>query len=141
MNKTVSFLASHLSLFIMEVLISFVALILIDISQHGIDSFFINKAWNGSGLWNFWRALFFGLPYIILHILLFQYVVKIKLYKPLLISLFNLTVYVKLSVLSKVIWGENVPLPPEGIMFWVTCAAIFLSPLFLVTSSKQLVRF
>jgi hypothetical protein len=141
MNKTVSFLASHLSLFIMEVLISFVALILIDISQHGIDSFFINKAWNGSGLWNFWRALFFGLPYIILHILLFQYVVKIKLYKPLLISLFNLTVYVKLSVLSKVIWGENVPLPPEGIMFWVTCAAILLSPLFLVTTSKQLVLF
>ena len=39
MNKTLSFLALHLSLFIMELLICFIILILIDISQYGIDSF------------------------------------------------------------------------------------------------------
>jgi hypothetical protein len=63
--------------------------------------------------------------------LLFKYVGNIKLYKPLLFSLFNLVVYVGLSVLSRVIWGKNVPLPPEGIMFWITCVSIILSPLIL----------
>lgn len=131
MNKVVSFLALYISLFVVEIFIVFTALVIFALFQYGFDLFFIKGAWRDTGLWNFWRVLFFGLPFLVLYFLLFKYVANIKLYKLLLFSLFNLTVYVLLSVLSKVIWGKNVPLPPEGIMFWVTCMAIFLSPLIL----------
>jgi hypothetical protein len=95
-----------------------------------MDIYNIRRALLGSVLWNYWRVLFFGLPFLILYFLLFKYVGSIKLYKPLLFSSFNLLVYVGLSISMTLVWGKNVPLPPEG-MFWVTCVAIFLSPLIL----------
>ena len=131
MNKAVNFSALFISLFIVEVLIVFISLVLLALFQYGFDLFFINGAQGATVLWNFWRVLFYGLPFIILYFFLFKYFGNIKLYKPLLFSLFNLLVYVGLSVLSRVIWGKNVPLPPEGTMFWVTSVAIFLSPLIL----------
>jgi hypothetical protein len=131
MGKSVSFLALNITLLIVEMLISFICLIVIDFTKYNVDRFFINKAWIGTGLWNFWRLLFFGLPFILLYLLLFKFLGSIKLYKPLLFSLFNLSVYVGLSVLTRVVWDKNVPLPPEGIMFWITCTAIFLSPIIL----------
>jgi hypothetical protein len=131
MNKVISFSALYIGLFVVEILIAFISLVLVALFQYGFDLFFIKGAWRDTGLWSFWRVLFYGLPFIILYFLLFKYVGNIKLYKPLLFSLFNLSVYVALSVLSRVIWGKNVPLPPEGIMFWVTCISIILSPLIL----------
>ena len=127
MNNFVSFLTLYFVMFLIEVAFIFIGLILLDSSE--IDFFNITRAWLGSAQWNFWRILFYGLPFILLYFLLFKYIGNIKLYKPLLFSLFNLFVYVALSVLSRVIWGKNVPLPPEGIMFWITCISIFLSPL------------
>ena len=129
MNKFVSFLTLYFVMFLIEIAFIFIGLILFDSSE--IDFFNIRRAWLGSAQWNFWRVLFYGLPFILLYFLLFKYIGNIKLYKPLLFSLFNLSVYVALSVLSRVIWGKNVPLPPEGIMFWITCISIFLSPLIL----------
>ena len=131
MNKVVQFLTLYISLLIMEILIVFIALVLLALFQYGFDLFFVKGAWRDTGLWNFWRILFYGSPFILLYFLLFKYVENFKLYKPLIFSLFNLSIYVSLSVLSKVIWGKNVPLPPEGVMFWLTCLAIFLSPLIL----------
>jgi hypothetical protein len=131
MNKVLSFSALYISLFIVEIIIFFISLVLVAVFQYGFDFFFIKGAWRDTGLWNFWRVLFYGLPFIILYFLLFKYVGNIKLYKPLLFSLFNLLIYILLSVLSRVIWGKNVPLPPEGIMFWITCISIILSPLIL----------
>ena len=129
MNKFVSFLTLYFVMFLIEIAFIFIGLILFDSSK--IDFFNIRRAWLGSAQWNFWRVLFYGLPFILLYFLLFKYIGNIKLYKPLLFSLFNLFVYVALSVLSRVIWGKNVPLPPEGILFWITCISIFLSPLIL----------
>ena len=131
MNKVVSFSALYISLFIVEILIVFISLVFNALFQYGFDVFFIKGAWRDTGLWNFWRVLFYGLPFIILYFMLFKYVENIKLYKPLLFSLFNLFVYVGLLVFTRVVWGKNVPLPPEGIIFWVTCLAILLSPLIL----------
>ena len=131
MNKAVGFALLYISLFIVEILIVFMSLVLVVLFQHGFDLFFIKGAWRDTGLWNFWRVLFYGLPFVILYFILFKCFDNIKLYKPLLLSLFNLSVYFTLSVLSRVIWGKNVPLPPAGIMFWITCIAIFLSPLIL----------
>lgn len=131
MSKIIKFLILYINLFIVEILFVFIVLMLIDFIQYGIDVFYIRKAFFGTGLGSFWRVLFYGLPFIILYFLLFKYFGNIKLYKPLLFSLFNLLVYVLLSVLSRVIWGKNVPLPPEGIMFWITCISIFLSPIIL----------
>lgn len=131
MNKAVGFALLYISLIIVEILIVFMSLVLVVLFQHGFDLFFIKGAWRDTGLWNFWRVLFYGLPFVILYFILFKYFDNIKLYKPLLLSLFNLSVYFTLSVLSRVIWGKNVPLPPAGIMFWITCIAIFLSPLIL----------
>ncbi|MBC7412847.1 MAG: hypothetical protein H7331_10400 [Bacteroidia bacterium] len=129
MNKFVSFLTLYFVTFLIEIAFIFIGLILFDSSK--IDFFNIRRAWLGSAQWNFWRVLFYGLPFILLYFILFKYIGSIKLYKPLLFSLFNLSVYIALSVLSRVIWGKNVPLPPEGIMFWITCISIFLSPLIL----------
>ena len=123
MNKIISFLILYVSLFLVEIISCFLMLFL--------DSLNYKGNFDGAGLWSFWRVLFYGIPFIILYFLLFKYFGNIKLYKPLVFSLFNLLVYVSLSVLSRVIWGKNVPLPPEGIMFWVTCISIILSPLIL----------
>jgi uncharacterized membrane protein HdeD (DUF308 family) len=127
MNKIVNFLTLYIVIFLIEIIL--VGLILLDSSK--IDFFNIRRAWLGSAQWNFWRVLFYGVPSIVFYFFLFKYVGNIKLYKPFLFSLFNLFVYVTLSVLSRVIWGENVPLPPEGIIFWITCISIVLSPIIL----------
>ncbi len=142
MNKIVSFLILYFSLFIVEILIAFTTLVTIDFFQYGADFFYIKKALFGVGLMSFWRILFYGIPFIILYFLLFKYVENIKVYKPLLFSLFNSLVYISLSILSRVIWGKNVPLPPEGVMFWITCISIFLSPLILgqISYFKRVMR-
>lgn len=131
MNKAVFFLSLYISMFVVEILIVFITSVMAALFQYGFDLFFVKGAWRDTGLSSFWRVLFYGFPFIMLYFLLFKYVGNIKLYKPLLFSLFNLSAYVSLSVLSRVIWGKNVPLPPEGTMFWITCIAIFLSPLIL----------
>lgn len=120
MNKIISFSILYASLFFTETVSCFLMLFL--------DSSNFKGNFDGAVLWNFWRVLFYGIPFIILYFLLFKYFGNIKLYKPLLFSLFNLLIYVSLSLLSRVIWGNNVPLPPEGIMFWITCIAVFLAP-------------
>ncbi len=127
MSKIINFIILYVSLFIIETIGCFFVVLFNNI----FDSLDFEGSFDSVILWNFWRVLFYGLPFIILYFLLFKYVETIKLYKPVLFSLFNLLIYVGLSVLSTVIWGKNVPLPPEGIMFWVTCLAIFLSPLIL----------
>jgi uncharacterized membrane protein HdeD (DUF308 family) len=123
MNKVISFSILYASLFFTETASCFLMLFL--------DSSNFKGNFDGAVLWNFWRVLFLGIPFIVLYFLLFKYVGNIKLYKPLLFSLFNLLIYVGLSVLSRVIWGKNVPLPPEGILFWVSCISIIISPIIL----------
>lgn len=123
MNKVINFSILYASLFIVEIIGSFLMLF--------FNSSNFRANFDGVILWNFWRVLFYGLPFIILYFLLFKYIGNIKLYRPLLFSLFNLLLYVSLSLLARIIWGNNVPLPPEGIMFWVTCVSIFLSPIIL----------
>lgn len=129
MTKFFNFAILYITIFFIEIVLIFMEVLLFDSSE--IDAYYVRRAWLGSGLWNFWRVLFYGLPFIILYFLLFKYLGNIKLYKPLLFSIFNLLVYVSLSILSRVIIGKNVPLPPEGLMFWATCIAIFLSPIIL----------
>jgi hypothetical protein len=129
MTKIFNFAILYITIFFVEIVLIFVEVLLFDSSE--VDAYYIRRAWLGSGLWNFWRVLFYGLPFIILYFLLFKYLGNIKLYKPLLFSIFNLLVYVSLSILSRVIIGKNVPLPPEGLMFWITCIAIFSSPIIL----------
>lgn len=127
MNKVINFSILYASLFVIETISCFIIVLFYFI----FGTFDLKGSFDSAILWNFWRVLFYGIPFIILYFLLFKYVGNIKLYKPLLFSLFNLFVYVSLSVLSRVIWGKNVPLPPEGLMFWITIISIFLSPIIL----------
>lgn len=131
MNKVISFSKLYLSLFFIEILIIVIFLVVIDFCKYGVDFFYVKKACFGVGLMSFWRLLFFGLPFLFLYFLLFEYFVNLKLFKPLLFSLFNLCNYILLSFLLRVIWDNNVTLHPEGIMFWITCISIFLSPIVL----------
>jgi hypothetical protein len=123
MNKFINFSILYTSLFVVEIISSFLLLFFNSSNYKG--------NFDGVALWNLWRILFYGLPFLIIYFLLFKYVGNIKIYKPLLFSLFNLLVYVSLSVLSRVIWGKNVPLPPEGLIFWITLMSIFLAPIIL----------
>lgn len=127
MSKIISFLILYFNLFIIETACSF----LIVLISNSFETFDLKGSFDVAILWNVWRILFYGLPFIILYFLLFKYVSNIKLYTPLLFSLFNMLVYICLSILSRGVWGKNIPLPPEGEMFWTTCLAIFLSPLVL----------
>jgi len=121
MNKFITFSLLYVSIFTTEIISSFFILF--------FDSSNYQGNFDGVVLWNFWRILFYGLPFLVLYFLFYNYFRKIKAYRPLLFSLFNLTAYVLLSYLSEVIIGKNVPLPPRDLMFWVTCIAIFISPL------------
>lgn len=129
MIKLLNFLKLYSALFFVEIVFIFFEVLLFDSSK--IDTNNIRRAWLGTGLWNFWRILFYGLPFLVLYFIFFKYVRNIKLHKPLLFSFFNLFLYATLSAVSRAIWGKNVPLPPEGLMFWVTCISIFLSPLII----------
>lgn len=124
MNKFIFFLKLYFFIFLLESLISYFALLF----------YFSDADYRGCfravAMWDLWRLIFYGLPFIIFYFLFFKYVGNIKQYKPLLFSIFNLLAYVSFSVLSKVIW-RNVPLPPEGIMFWIACISIIISPLIL----------
>ena len=127
MNKVISFLILYVSLFIIETIGCFLIVLFYFI----FDSLDFKGSFDSATLWNFWRVLFYGIPFILLYFLLFKYVGNIKLYKPLLFSLFNLFVYVGLSILTRVVWGKNFPLSMDVMIFYVTCLTIFLSPLIL----------
>lgn len=127
MNKAVNFAILYVSLFVVETVSCF----LIVLFYFAFEAFDLKGSFDSAILWNFWRVLFYGLPFIILYFLLFKYFGNTKLYKPLILSFFNLSFYVLLSVMTRVIWGKNVPLSIDVTMFWVTCIAIFLSPLIL----------
>ena len=127
MNKVVKFSILYTSLFVIETISCFIIVLFYFIFET-ID---LKGSFDVAILWNLWRVLFYGLPFLILYFILFKYIRSIKLYKPLLFSFFNLLVYIGLSVFSRIIWGKNVPLPPEGIMFWITSISIVLSPIIL----------
>lgn len=127
MNKTINFSILYAILFVIETIICFLIVLFYFI----FETFDLKGSFDSAILWNLWRLLFYGLPFLILYFLVFKYFGNIRLYKPLLFSFFNVFVYVSLSILSRVIWGKNVPLPLEGTMFWVTSVAIFLTPLIL----------
>lgn len=127
MNKVISFFVVYVSLFLVEVTVSFILLL----GSSIFNSTNYKANFDGVVLWNFWRLLFYGLPLIIFFFLLFKYVSFLKIdYKPIVFSFFNLTVYILLSFLSQSIW-KNTPLPLEGLMFKITSIAIFLAPLIL----------
>lgn len=127
MNKIINFIILYTSLFIVETIGSFLMILFYFVS----DSLDFKGSFDSAFLWNFWRMLFYGLPFLILYFLLFRFVGNIKIYRPLLFSFFNLFIYVGLSVLTRIIWGKNAPLSIVVMMFWVSCIAIFISPLIL----------
>lgn len=127
MNKFINFSIIYIVLFIIET-ITFFLIVFFYFIFESVD---FKGSFDTAILWDLWRLLFYGLPFVILYFLLFKYMGNISLYKPLLFSFFNSLVYVSLSVLSRVIWGKNVPLPPEGIIFLVGTISIFIAPIIL----------
>ncbi|KXX68549.1 hypothetical protein AVL50_22570 [Flammeovirga sp. SJP92] len=143
MKKVINFTVLSFSLFIIEVIITFFVMLSIDLSRYGYDQFYLYKALNSTGMWNFWRVLFFGVPYILLFFLFFKFLNRFTLSRPILLSFINLFIYIFLSISSRIIWGKNIPLPPEGVMFWVTCVSIVLAPFIIrkITFCKNLMKY
>lgn len=123
MTNVIRLIILYFTLFIIEIIIGFLLLL--------FDSSNYRENFDGVILWNFWRLIFYGLPFLLLFFLFYKYLISKKISPPLLFSISNLLIYVILSYLSIFIWGENVPLPPNGIMFWTTCISIFVSPVIL----------
>ncbi len=126
MSKISNFIILYSSLFIIETIGCFLMILIYFV----FDNLDFSGSIDAATMLSLWRISFYGLPFIIIYILLFKYFRNIKIYKPLLFSLFNFSTFVSLCVLSKVIW-RNVPLPPEGLAFWFACFSIFSSPLIL----------
>jgi len=123
-SSILKFSIVYIVFFVIEVFISYIFLLV-------EESFNISSTIDAVSLWNFWRLLFYGVPFLILYFFLFKYFKNLKIYKPLLFSIFNLLVYILLTFLSRIIFGKNIPLFPEGIMFWITCLSILLAPIVL----------
>ncbi len=119
------FLLINTILFIIELFITFSILVFYQSLDFG-------SSFDATCLYNFWRLMFFGIPYLITYSLINKWIVNINFFKPFVYSFFNLIIFLILVLLSKLIWGENVPLPPKGIMFWVTCVSIFLAPMVMI---------
>lgn len=124
-NKVVRFAMLYLSLLILETICCFLFVLFI------YEGFDLKGSFDASILWNLWRVIFFGVPFIVIYFLSRKHFENIKFDKPIKISIFNTFLYILLSVLSKIIWGNNIPLPPEGSMFWSTCIATIISPIIL----------
>jgi hypothetical protein len=127
MNKVLSFSILYINLFIIETICCFIIFLFYFITK----KFSIKDSFEVAIFWNLMRYLFFGIPFLIFYLLLFKYIKIINLYKPLLYSLFNVLIYIFLSILSRILIGEDVPLPRSGLIYLLTCVAIFLSPLIL----------
>jgi len=123
MNKFRGLSILFISIFIFENITSFIFLIFK--SQNYSQNF------DGVILWNFWRLLFFGLPYLLFFSLSYKYFKNIKIQDHLVLSIFNLFFYLFISILIKIIWGKNIPLPLNNIMFLITCLSILVSPIIL----------
>lgn len=123
-SSILKFSIVYIVFFVIEVFISYIFLLV-------EESFNISSTIDAVSLWNFWILLFYGVPFLILYFFLFKYFKNLKIYKPLLFSIFNLLVYILLTFLSRIIFGKNIPLSPEGIMFWITCLSILLAPIVL----------
>lgn len=93
-------------------------------------------------LWNFWRVIFFGWFYIILYFLLFRNIKSFGFNRPVILSIYNLIIYIVLSYLAERIWGRNVPLSTQALMFWVTSISVFISPIILgqIAYTKRLMK-
>ena len=131
MNKAINFSILYASLLITESILMLVMFLVVDFIQYGIDIFYIKKQLHGVGWWNYLRTLFYAAPSVILYLMFFRYLLKIKLYGSLLFSIFNLATFVSLSILSRLIWGKNIPIDPEEMVFLITCLVIFVSPIIL----------
>ncbi|MDR6198023.1 hypothetical protein [Siphonobacter sp. SORGH_AS_0500] len=127
MNKFINFMILYASLLLGETISSFL-IVLVYFSFEELD---LKGSLDAAFLWNVWRLIFHGLPFTMLYFLIFKYIENINLEKPLLFSIFNLLVYISLSVLSRMIWGNNVPLSPTVMMFWITCVSIIICPIIL----------
>jgi hypothetical protein len=126
-TKFFNFSILYASLFIIETTCCF----LIVIFYFSFETFDLKGSFDAAILWNFWRLLFYEIPFIIFFGLLFRFNTLINLkYKPVIFSIFNTSIFVLLAYLAEITWG-NVPLATEGIMFKVTYLSIFLAPLVL----------
>ena len=123
MKKLLHFSIYYLALLLVEMVVEFCCLL--------FDSFNFQGNIDGVILTTLWRVLFYGLPWVaIFWVFYYRYSSSLDINKRLLLlSVVNLLVYVGLSCVSEMIWGKNVPLPAEGIMFKVTCVAVIVSPL------------
>lgn len=110
-----------LSFITIETLISFILL-----SFHSFDLY---QNFSAAILWNFWRLLFHGVPYFIAFYLFTRFINMNHKKIVIAIQIFNLLIYLFFLFASTAIWGNNVPLAPGGLLFWVTCINTFLSPL------------
>lgn len=106
---------------LVETLISFILL--------SFYSFDLYQNFSAAILWNFWRLLFHGLPYFIALYLFTKHINMNHKKIVIAIQIFNLLIYLLFSFASTSIWGNNVPLAPEGLLFWSTCISTFFSPL------------
>jgi hypothetical protein len=120
MNNNNHTLFLHFALFVTEVLVSIFILSLVE------SSFLIGA--EGALLWNLWRLIFFGLPFLLMYALIFKYLAIIRINKVLIMGIFNLCIYILFSIVYNFIWEGNALLPPHGLMFRITSISVLISP-------------
>lgn len=79
---------------------------------------------------NLWRLMFYSIPLILIFWFSFKYFNSIKIYKPVVFSIFNVLIFTMLNLLYKLHKGLPTLEFTES-LFWITVISIFLSPILL----------
>jgi len=80
-------------------------------------------------LYNFWRLVTYGIPFTLLLMLFLLFLKKINKFNIIFISFFNVFIFALLTILTRMLYGNNIPIKPEGFMFWVSLLSIFITPI------------
>lgn len=120
----------YICVFLTEILISMIVSLGYNIFDEFYFQNYLFNSINASIVWSLWRLMFYYIPLIIVFSLLFKYFNCIKIYKPVVFSVFNVLVFVGLNFIYKHHRGLPTLEFTES-LFWITIVSIFLSPIIL----------
>lgn len=122
LKKIINIIFLFFAIFILENIICFILL-----NIYYYNNLDIKGCSDVTILYNVWRLYFFGIPTLLLFIIILYKKFDIK---PLFISIMNSLFFIVLTIITELLLN-NFPIDFSREIFWITSLAIFTSPLIL----------